>query len=109
MTCSEITKNAASTLKNWFSNSENRDLKSRFLHVDIFLLAITGALVVFGLIMVYSSSYIFAEERAGNGFHFIKKQLVFALIGISLMIWATGVRADFWMKNAGKVLFGTLA
>lgn len=43
-------------------------------------------LVVFGLIMVYSSSFIYAQERTGDGFSFIKKQVVFAVIGLAGMV-----------------------
>ena len=35
-------------------------------------------MVLFGLLMVYSSSFIYAQERTGDGFAFIKKQLFFS-------------------------------
>lgn len=49
--------------------------------VDPVLLVLTSGLVLFGLVMVYSSSFIFAQERTGDGFAFIKKQLIFAVLG----------------------------
>ncbi|OFZ79881.1 MAG: cell division protein FtsW [Bdellovibrionales bacterium RIFOXYD1_FULL_53_11] len=68
--------------------------------IDLPLLLTVLALVGFGLLMVYSSSFIFAQERTGDGFAFIKKQLLFSLSGVGLMAaicrldyrkWATSV------------------
>ncbi len=42
-------------------------------------------LITFGLIQVYSSSYIFAVDKYGDGLLFFKKQLIFVLIGLLLM------------------------
>lgn len=51
--------------------------------IDFMLLFTVIAMVVFGLIMVYSASYIFATEKTGDGFSFIKKQIFFAVIGFA--------------------------
>lgn len=55
-------------------------------------------MVVFGLLMVYSSSYIFAQERSGDGFAFIKKQLIFAAMGFSGMIAMMRVPYRKWAQ-----------
>lgn len=51
--------------------------------IDFMLLFTVIAMVVFGLIMVYSASFIFAQEKTCDGFSFIKKQIFFALIGFA--------------------------
>jgi cell division protein FtsW len=58
--------------------------------------------------MVYSSSYIFAQERTGDGFLFIKKQIFFALLGgIALLVaWRMDVRK--WEKWAYLIALGSL-
>jgi len=43
-------------------------------------------LVTIGTVMIYSSSSIMAMERFDDGYHFLKKQVVFVLLGILLMI-----------------------
>ena len=44
------------------------------------------ALVCAGLVMVYSSSFIFALERYKDGLHFFKRHLIFAGIGIGTFL-----------------------
>ncbi len=81
----------AITSKNWSISSDQigDDIRTEFRGVDFVLLGLVGMLVIFGLIMVYSSSFIYAQERTGDGFAFIKKQLIFATAGfISLFIAA---------------------
>lgn len=77
-------RNAAIISKNWFSNFRSTRLSglSGFSGIDGWFLATVVGLVIFGLIMVYSSSFIFAQERTGDGFSFIKKQLIYSLLGI---------------------------
>lgn len=55
--------------------------------IDIWLLSITILLTLFGIIMIYEASNVAAYVDFGNKFHFIKDQMVFAIIGIiSLLI-----------------------
>lgn len=42
-------------------------------------------LITFGLIQVYTSSYIFAVDKYGDGLLFFKKQLVFVFAGLLLL------------------------
>jgi cell division protein FtsW len=56
------------------------------------------ALLTFGLVMVYSASFILAQERSGDGFSFVKKQLVFALIGMIGLIATLRVSIEQWKK-----------
>ena len=54
---------------------------------DIILLLVTLILVTVGTAMIYSSSSILALEKFKDGQYFIKKQLVFVVLGlISMMI-----------------------
>ncbi len=67
------------------------------------LLGLVAAMVLFGLIMVYSSSFIYAQERTGDGFNFIKKQLVFAVVGAGAMLAALKVPYRKWADWAYPV------
>jgi cell division protein FtsW len=60
-------------------------------------------MVIFGLIMVYSSSFIYAQERTGDGFAFIKKQLVFAALGFGAMFTASRIPYRKWADWAYPV------
>lgn len=54
--------------------------------VDIPFLALVIILLSFGLIMVASSSYVFALYKYGDSYYYIKKQLFFAVAGIVGML-----------------------
>lgn len=56
----------------------------RYLSSSLFLAII--ALLGIGLVQVYSSSFIFAIESYGDGLFFFKKQLLFVVIALVVMI-----------------------
>jgi cell division protein FtsW len=77
--------------------------------VDLVLLSLVFAMVIFGLIMVYSSSFIYAQERTGDGFAFIKKQLIFASMGFGAMFCAIRIPFRKWADWAYPVAGITIA
>jgi cell division protein FtsW len=56
---------------------------------DFILIFIVIALVVFGVIMVFSSSYYDALDKKGDAFYYLKKDIVWAVIGFALMTLAS--------------------
>jgi cell division protein FtsW len=59
-------------------------------HHDRLLFTATLILVVLGIVMVYSASAIRAQERFGDPAYFLKKQVLWALIGLTAMVWMMG-------------------
>lgn len=55
--------------------------------VDKIFITITALLVLFGLIMVYSSTVILAKEKHGDSFYYLKKQLVW--LGLGFLVFLT--------------------
>jgi cell division protein FtsW len=55
----------------------------RTIRINLFI--ITIILVCIGIIMIYSASNIYCWERYGDGFFFLKRHLVFVLLGTLLM------------------------
>ncbi len=41
-------------------------------------------LILFGVIMVFSSSYMYATENMGSSYHFLTKQLIYITLGIGI-------------------------
>ena len=58
----------------------------KFGRVDTPFLLLVLALSVFGLIMLASSSYVRAYYESGDSYSYIKRQLMFALIGFGIMM-----------------------
>ena len=56
------------------------------------------AIVSLGVIMVYSSSYIFAKELYGSSAHFFIRQLIFVFIGFISVFIISKTKLNFWLK-----------
>ena len=72
--------------------------------VDLLLLFTVLGMVLFGLLMVYSASFIYAQERSGDGLAFIKKQLLFSGMGLGALLVACRVDYRCWAKWAYPVM-----
>lgn len=59
---------------------------------------------IFGLIMVYSSSYVWAEYKFNDSLKYFKNQLVFLIIGIILMIKISKINYKIYYKKANIIL-----
>lgn len=64
------------------------------------LLGTTLFLVVFGLVMVLSSSSVTSFTETDNFFRGFERQALFALLGLPLMLVASSMPAVFWKKWA---------
>jgi cell division protein FtsW len=72
------------------------------LSSDSTLFAITISLLGAGLVMVWSASSVLAQERHGNAHHFLVRQVVWACLGLVVMVAA--MRFDYRkLRHAGIV------
>jgi len=58
-------------------------------HIDYPIVLMVGLLCAFGLVMVFSASYYYAQNTASlgyDGYYFIRKQAVYLAIGFPLML-----------------------
>ncbi|MCK5236002.1 MAG: FtsW/RodA/SpoVE family cell cycle protein, partial [Deltaproteobacteria bacterium] len=58
----------------------------RHIDNDRLLILSTFFLVAVGIIMVYSTSFIVAQQRFGDEYFFVKKHVAFALLGLSAFL-----------------------
>ena len=72
---------------------------------DIPLLVIILILVGFGLAMVYSASYPWAENDYGNSYYYVQRQLIFTAIGAAFMFAFSSVDYKIYMKWGAPVFF----
>lgn len=84
----------------------NRSGPSR--HWDLPLLAVVCGLVAFGLLMVYSSSFIFAQEKLGSGYALIGRQSVFAILGGAALVVGWRLDPRIWSRAAYPLIGLTL-
>lgn len=62
------------------------------------LFILLGLLILVGIIMVYSSSYLYAKETFGSSTHFFIKQMIYAALGIALIFCLSKTKFSFWYK-----------
>lgn len=60
----------------------------RLRNYDLTILVAALALVGIGIVMTYSASCVMAQERFGDAFHFLRRQAVFAVVGVLCMALA---------------------
>lgn len=75
---------------------------------DKWLFIDTIILMLFGLLMIYSSSSIWAEYKFGNSFHFCLYQGAFIIIGIVLMLVLSKIPISFYYRHALKLLIASI-
>lgn len=77
-------------------------------HIDIILLVAVLMISIFGIIMVYSSSYVWAEYKFNDAFKFVKHQGLFFLIGLFLITIIAKIDYKLYEKYSNKILLSCL-
>jgi cell division protein FtsW len=72
--------------------------------LDPLLFGTVLALLIFGLVMVYSASFIFAQERTGDGYAFITRQFFIAVVGVLGMLGVSMVPHEKFKQYAYPIL-----
>lgn len=65
---------------------------------DFWLLAVVVALVLFGVIMVFSASYYVTINEGGGPYQYLIKDLIFAILGFALMMGTFVMPYHYWKK-----------
>ncbi|MFV0393713.1 MAG: putative lipid II flippase FtsW [Coprobacillaceae bacterium] len=65
-------------------------------------------IVAVGLLMVYSASNIWAQYKFDDSLYYIKRQALFAVIGIIGMFIVSNIDYHLYQKHYKKLLYGTI-
>ncbi len=77
---------------------------------DYWLLTIILIMVMFGTVMVFSSSFaIGVREEGGDGYYFLTRHLVYLIIGLAGMLIAMSIDYHVWRKVALPALLAIMA
>ncbi|MDD5131319.1 MAG: putative lipid II flippase FtsW [bacterium] len=78
----------------------------QFHHPDLHMFVVTVALVILGLVMIYSSSAIFATQQYNNSWYFFQKQMLWALVGF--VVFFMLIKTDYHvLQRYSRVLIIT--
>lgn len=67
---------------------------------DVWMIGAVALILAIGLVMVYSASAVLAFREFGDSFFYLKRQLLFAALGIGMMILMAGTDYWVWRKAA---------
>ena len=70
---------------------------------DVLLFAAVVLLLGIGVVMVYSASQVTAYEKFDDTFYYLKRQVLWALIGIAAMVFV--MKIDYWKYKKWAVPF----
>ncbi|WP_159883948.1 stage V sporulation protein E [Paenibacillus puerhi] len=71
---------------------------------DLYLLGSTLLLLVIGVVMVYSASAVLAFREFGDAFYYLKRQALFAALGVVALFFTMNMDYEVWRKYAKVVL-----
>ena len=74
---------------------------------NVFLVTVI-ILALYGTVMVFSAGYAYADFRYSDAFYFIKRQLIWLIIGIGAMLIFSRVNISTLMKLTTPAYIGTL-
>ena len=72
-------------------------------NLGLYLFFVSLLLILFGIIMIYSSSSVWAMYKFSDSFKYIKQQALFAFIGIFLVYVMSKIDYKFYYKNASLI------
>ncbi|WP_067931576.1 stage V sporulation protein E [Alicyclobacillus kakegawensis] len=71
--------------------------------MDVVIVAATLCLLALGVTMVHSASSVVSVERFGDPFYFTKRQLLWAALGVALMLVLSGYDYHRWRRLAPAI------
>ena len=82
-----------------------RLVRPRDVGVDRVLVGAVLALVAFGTVMVFSSGAVFAAKKYGDAAYFLKRELIYAVLGLGAMSLAVRIDYSVYRRFAYPLLF----
>lgn len=93
----QITKSKISKIFKW-----------QYGRCDKIFLLIVILLVAFGTVMVFSAGSAYAEKRYDDTFYFVKRQTIWILIGLAVMLGASQVSIRYYKKYTPHLYGATI-
>ena len=68
------------------------------------ILLIVFIILSIGLLMVYSSSHIWAQYKENDSFYYFKRQAIFVIVGLLLLFFFSKIDYHFYQKHSLKII-----
>ena len=84
-------------------------MRRKFIQMDRPLVIATLLLLGLGLVMVFSASANMSEERFGSAYLFVRKQILWDVLGVGVLILCMRVDYHRWQKASWALLIVSFA
>ena len=71
---------------------------------DLMIFIITLALLSLGIVMVFSASSVTAYHELGDAYHYLKRQSLWAAIGLVALVICMNIDYHLWLRLAGPLI-----
>ncbi len=78
------------------------------ININLLLIICVITISLFGLLMIYSASNVWAEYKFNNPYKFVTHQGIFLLIGLFLMFFLSKVDYHIYYEKANYIIIGCL-
>ena len=68
------------------------------------ILLIVFIILSIGLLMVYSSSHIWAQYKENDSFYYFKRQAIFVIVGLLLLFFFSKIDYHLYQKHSLKII-----
>jgi len=75
---------------------------------DLVIFIITLALLSLGIVMVFSASSVTAYHELGDAYYYLKRQSLWAVIGLVALVICMNIDYHLWAKLAGPLIVASL-
>lgn len=90
-------------------SEENSEIRSSpYRPFDVYLLFVTLMLVFMGVVMVFSSSAVYAREHFNDSYHFLKKEMLFVVFGLISLFLVKKIPYRTYWRCVYPLLFVSL-
>ena len=76
--------------------------------LNILLLIIVTIMALYGIIMIYSASSVWAQYKFNDAFHFAKYQFIFFIISFLCMLIVKKIDYNLYKRHSNKILLLSL-
>ena len=90
------------------SRLRDRVVMPRLNRPDLWLLMATAGLVGLGVVMVFNTSYFYAQDRYGDPLLFFRRHLIYLSLGVTLLFALSRVRVEIFERLAYPALLGSV-
>jgi cell division protein FtsW len=77
-------------------------------HIDYLVVVIVGALLIIGLMMVYSTTFVLGYASYGDPAYFLIRQGLWAALGLTCMILMARIRYHHWHRTSILIMATSL-